>query len=199
MNSLVPAQLGSAFIFMYLKRHCFIIFENYGPSTAHQKTVCLSQIIRRSVLKTRKNKKQKKSLVGEAVYSLTSVKEKTWGNPWTQGVVDRWQPHFLSSLAVLRLRSTRGVMAATASATLVFFPPRLRPVGVASESFAAALTGAWFSFPPENQQITLAFHQRLFWLQQKYFLRYSKLKSWILSFLIFFHCEFSMNLTMSIY
>ena len=50
-------------------------------------------------------------------------------------------------------------MAATASATLLFFPPaRLRPIGVASESFAAALTGALFSFPPENQQIILAFH-----------------------------------------
>ena len=71
------------------------------------------------------------------------------------------------------------MMAAATSATLLFFPPaRLRPVGVASESFAEVLAGALFSFPPENQQIILTFYiLMIILIEAKIFLRYSKLKS----------------------
>ena len=50
-------------------------------------------------------------------------------------------------------------MAAATSATFFLAPPvRLRPAGVDSGLLADVLTGALFSFPPENQQIILTFH-----------------------------------------
>ena len=54
--------------------------------------------------------------------------------------------------------------AEATSATFFLAPPvRLRPVGVDSglfawTFFAGALAGAWFSLPPEKQQIILTFY-----------------------------------------
>ena len=77
------------------------------------------------------------------------------------------------------------MMAAATSATLLFFPPaRLRPVGVESESFAAVLAGALFSFPPENQQIILTFHiSMIILIEAKIFFKILELKK--LNFVIF--------------
>ena len=68
-----------------------------------------------------------------------------------------------------------------------------------SGSFAEVLTGALFCFPPENQQIILIFHiSKIILIEAKIFFKdIGKLKR--LNFIILFHCEFSMNFTMSIY